>query len=79
MMPALFVLFSLATADFTIQFLPFLKVSCLSFANPRPSCTLDPHISDHVVITKIASAMLSNRLIKYRIYSSYYIVIKTGI
>ena len=53
-----------------IQSLHLLKVLCLSFARRRPSYVTDPHISDHVVITKVASITLLNRWITYKQYSS---------
>lgn len=62
--------FSHATAGLTIQLVHLLKVSCIFFARLRPSCALDPHVSDHVVVTKVASHMLLNRSIKYKQYSS---------
>ena len=67
-MPAVSSLFSHATAGFTIQLLRHLKVSCLSWVRPRRNYALDPHISDHVIMTKIASITLSNRSIKYNKY-----------
>lgn len=62
--------FTHAPAGLTIQFQFLLKVSCLFFARLRPGYVLDPHISDHVVIMKVACITLSNRLIKYRQYFS---------
>lgn len=53
-----------------IQSLHLLKVLCLSFARRRPSYVTDPHISDHVVITIVASITLLNRWIKYKQHSS---------
>lgn len=68
MMLAVPFFFSHATAGLTIQFLFLLKVSCLFFARPRPGYVLDPHISDHVDMMKVACIALSNRSIKYTQY-----------
>lgn len=62
--------FSHATAGLMIQLMHLLKVLCFLLARLRPSCALDPHVSDHVVITKVASIMLLNRSIKYKQYAS---------
>lgn len=62
--------FTHATAGLTIQFQSLLKVSCLFFARLRPGYALDPHISDHVVMMKVACITLSNRSINYRLYFS---------
>ena len=62
--------FSHATAGRTIQIMHLLKVSCFVFARLRPSCALDPHVSDRVFITNVASHTLLNRSIKYKQYFS---------
>lgn len=62
--------FSHATAGFIDLFLHLLKVLCMFFARPRPSFALDPPVSDHVVIMKVASITLLNRSIKYKQYCS---------
>lgn len=70
MMLAVSYFFTHATVGLTIQFKFLLKVSCLFFARLRPGYALDPHISDHVVMMKVACISLSNRSIKYRQFFS---------
>ena len=76
-MLAVFCFFLHATAGLTIQSMLLPKVSCLSFARLRPSYALDPHFSDPVVITEVASIALLNRWTKFRQYSTNAVKIKT--
>lgn len=60
--------FSHATAGLMVQFLYLLKVLSLSFARLRPSYALDYHVSDALVIMKVASSKYDSeiRSIKYK-------------
>ena len=68
MMMAMSCFFSHAMAGDMIQFVRLLKVLCLFFAMLKPGYGLDPHISDHMAITKVASIAPLNRWIKCRKY-----------